>query len=341
MHCFIPRIIFLAAAILGTVMSGCSSEQARDHIVQGWTMGTYYRVTMAGVTSSQAKQAEKKILQVLDTINKSMSVFDPQSEVSRFNQLEPGRPFCPSPDFARTMSMSLKVYEMTGGVFDPTLGSVIDLWGFGPEPSDMTVPDQALINEAMAGVGLDKIIVDEKGCMSRTHPDTKLNLSGIAKGYAVDSIAAALEMHNIHSFLVDIGGDLYAGDPRPDGSAWRVGINVPTPQAGLEDIMEILEISNAAVATSGDYRNYITIDGQRYSHIIDPATGYPVQRGIVSATVKAGSCALADALATAMLIMDKDDSLELAEESGLFQVQLIVMDESQVMSVYASPGLQN
>lgn len=329
--------ILLMVPVLFPVL--CCSEPARkEHVLEGSTMGTYYQVILADVTLSQAKTAQNKIISVLDQINQSMSVFDPLSELSRFNRIQPQTKFCPSPEFTEVMRVSYKVYEMTGGAFDPSLGSVIDLWGFGNKKTDTELPGQSEISDAMQGAGLDKIFMDEQGCLIKSHPDTKLNLSAIAKGYGVDAIAGVLKEMGISSYLVDIGGDICAGKARPDGSMWKVGISSPHPLAGSEHLMQILEIEHEAVATSGDYHNFFVNNGQKYSHIIDPATGQPARQKTFSATVKAGTCVMADALATAMLVMDMDKSLKLAGESNLFKVLLMRMNEKNRISVHTSPG---
>jgi FAD:protein FMN transferase len=329
--------ILLIVYVLFPVL--CCSEPARgEHVLEGPTMGTYYQVILADVTLSRAKTAQNKIIAVLDIINQKMSVFDPLSEVSRFNRIQPQTKFCPSPEFYEVMQVSYKVYEMTGGAFDPSLGSVIDLWGFGNVKTGTELPGQSEILDAIQGVGLDKIFMDEQGCLIKSHPDTKLNLSAIAKGYGVDAIAGVLEEMGISSYLVDIGGDIYAGKARPDGSMWKVGIGSPYPLAGTENLMQILEIEHEAVATSGHYHNFLVKNGQKYSHIIDSVTGQPARQRTLSATVKAGTCVMADALATAMLVMDTDQSLKLAQESKLFEVLLMGMNGKNKISVHTSPG---
>lgn len=316
----------------------CSQSPRENHVISGWTMGTYYKVTLMQITPDQADSAQKKVNNILDKVNQSMSVFEPDSEVSRFNDIPAGRKLCVSPDFAKVMRISFKAYEMTDKLFDPSAGPLIELWGFGTDMDVQDLPDQTQISKALPAVGLDKISMDEKNCLTKSHPNTRLNLSAVAKGYAVDLIARAMEELNIRSYLVDIGGDMYAGEIKPDGTAWKIGISAPLPQAGTEDYIETVLIINQAVATSGDYRNYFIKDNHRYSHIIDPTTGYPVRQNIVSATVKADNCALADALATAMLVMDKDPALQLSAESELFEVLLMQMDKNGQISIHSSPG---
>ncbi|RQD66462.1 MAG: FAD:protein FMN transferase [Desulfonatronovibrio sp. MSAO_Bac4] len=332
-------LLHFPVIILSLVLLNSCSEQPRtDHVLSGWTMGTYYRITLMQVTPGQIKSAQSKVNNVLDKINQSMSVFEPGSEISRFNEIPAGRKLCVSPDFAEVMRISFKVYEMTDKAFDPTVAPLIELWGFGTDKSVQDFPHEDQIKKILPSVGLDKILMDEKGCLVKKHPHTSLNLSGVAKGYAVDLIARAMEDLKINSYLVDIGGDMYAGQAKPDGTAWRIGISAPLPQAGAQDYIETAEITNQALATSGDYRNYFIKDNIRYSHIIDPATGYPVRQNIVSATVKADNCALADALATAMLIMDKDQALQLSTESEIFEVLLIQMVQDEEISVHSSFG---
>ncbi|MFN2267850.1 MAG: FAD:protein FMN transferase [Desulfonatronovibrio sp.] len=301
-------------------------------------MGTYYRVTLMQITPEQADSAQKKINSILDKVNQSMSVFEPDSEISRFNEIPAGRKLCVSPGFTEIMRISFKVYEMTDKLFDPSAGPLIELWGFGTDMNIQDIPDQRKISKVLPAVGMNKISMDEKGCLIKSHPDTKLNLSAVAKGYAVDLIARAMEDLNILSYLIDIGGDMYAGQAKPDGTAWKIGISAPLPQAGADDYIETVKITNQALATSGDYRNYFIKDNIRYSHIIDPTTGYPVRQDIVSATVKADSCALADALATAMLIMNKDQALQLSAESEQLEVLLIQMGRNEEISIHSSPG---
>lgn len=321
-----------------TFLVSCSESPRENHVISGWTMGTYYKVTLLQITPDQADSAQKKISNLLDKVNQSMSVFDPDSEVSRFNDIPAGRKLCVSADFAKVMRICFKVYEMTDKLFDPSAGSLIELWGFGTDMNIQNLPDQNQISKVMADVGLDKISMDEKNCLTKSRHNIRLNLSAVAKGYAVDLIARAMEELNIRSYLVDIGGDMYAGDAKSDGSAWNIGISAPLPQAGADDYIETVEIINHAVATSGDYRNYFIKNNQKYSHIIDPTTGYPVRQNIVSATVKADNCALADALATAMLVMDKDQALQLSAESELFEVLLMQMDKNGEISIHSSPG---
>ncbi|MFW5731509.1 MAG: FAD:protein FMN transferase, partial [Desulfonatronovibrionaceae bacterium] len=167
-----------------------------------------------------------------------------------------------------------------------------------------------------------------------------LNLSGVAKGFAADAIAKELESLGITSFLIDIGGEVLAGEKKPDGSLWQVGIAVPLPQAEADQVVSQISLAGQAVATSGDYRNFFIHNNTRYSHIIDPATGFPVRQEIISASIKAESCALADALATAALVMNKEDFFRLAQTSGSFEALLISRGPSSRLNLHATRGFE-
>jgi len=320
----------------GPTFLSAREKPRMEHVLAGLIMGTYYRVILADVKSSQAEDAHKEIRAVLERINQSMSVFDPESEVSRFNQTVPGEKLCVSPDLVRTLQASFRANELTGGAFDPTLGAVIDLWGFGPDKNIREIPGKPEIEAALGGVGMDKIFLDEIGCLSKSHPRTKLNLSGAAKGYGVDAVAGALRQMGIFSFLVDIGGDIYVGTRKPDGSLWRVGISAPHPGAGGDDLILFVELEEMALASSGDYRNHFFRDGHMYGHIIDPSTGRPVRSRIVSATVTSRTCVLADALATAAMVMKPDKALALVGEPDIFEVILMEVDDEGELSVRGS-----
>ncbi|WP_051617095.1 FAD:protein FMN transferase [Desulfonatronovibrio hydrogenovorans] len=328
--------ISLGLISLGLSLLSCSGNTYDYHVLSGQTMGTYFRVTILSNNEQQVVELEEKILSRFGEINRILSVFIPDSQVSQFNALKAGQTLCVAPEFQEIMRVSFQVHELTSGAFDPTLGPVIDLWGFGVSARPLDEPDHEAIARAMSGVGLDNIVMDEQGCLKKTHPDTRLNLSGVAKGFGVDEIKRLLTDQGLNTFLVDIGGDIFASGKKMDQSAWRIGVSVPSPGAAPDDLVHVLELTDQAVATSGDYRNYLELGGRKFSHIIDPDTGYPVRTGTVSATVKAKTCVLADALATAMLVMTRDAALDLARESELFETMLIEQDQDLNFSLHFS-----
>lgn len=328
--------MLLLLILSGAALVSCSEPPSGEHVLLGRTMGTYYSVTLAHVSPDKAAKAQRVVNEVLERVSLSMSVFDHQSELSGFNSLNPGQEMCVSPDFARTMQVSFRAHELTGGAFDPSVGPLIDLWGFGVAENSREFPKQDEIEAALKKVGLNKVTMDENECLIRKHPGTRLNLSGVAKGYGVDAVAAALKGIGIHSFLIDIGGEIYAGKARPGAKPWKIGISSPHTGKGENGLARVLELEGQAVATSGDYQNFYFREGRRYSHVIDPFTGHPVESRVASATVVAGTCALADALATAMLVLDVDESLSLSREPDVFEIIIQEVDDLGELVIYGS-----
>jgi FAD:protein FMN transferase len=276
-------------------------------------MGTTYHIKVV------ARAAEMAPLQTLvderlRQINQSMSTHIADSEISRFNaQTEVGTPFAISADFLRVMLSAQEIYSLTQGAWDVTVEPLVTLWGFGTARPRQTLPAPSEIDSARARVGLDQIDVDVNGYLIKKRPDVMLDLASIAKGYAVDQIAIMLRTLKYRDLLVEIGGEIYAAGRRPDGTPWRVGINQPDPDAPVDAVYKVARLSDLAMATSGDYRNFFEVNGEIYAHIIDPRTGYPVKNGVVSASVIADSCGFADGLATALVVMGPAQGIALLD----------------------------
>lgn len=292
-------------------------------VISGYTMGTVYRIVLPEAGEDRVLRIRAKVLDLLEEINGELSVFDPQSQVSRFNEMPANESLCVSPRFEEVMGIARKVHTLSNGSFDPTAAPLIALWGFGEDGLTWQKPAPQEIEAAMERVGLDLVHMDQSGCLSKAKDGVRLNLSGVAKGYAVDEIARLLEDLGQDSFLVSIGGDTRVRGPKPDGSSWRIGINRPLPGADLNDVIETFEMNGGAVATSGNYRNYFRTEDGLFGHIIDPATGYPTLNGTVSATVIADTCALADALATGLMVMESTQALQMI--NGLENVEAIII----------------
>jgi len=315
--------------------------------LSGKTMGTTYQVKIhpgpvrpaAGARPGFEEALHAKIRSRLDAINRSMSVFMPESEISRFNMLKaPGESFPVSDDFLTVMQAAQRVYRLTEGAWDGTVKPLVDLWGFGASRIKKTPPKPAEIREAMATVGFHQIRISDKGYLIKEHPRVTLDLASIAKGYGVDALAALLRDMGIQRFLVEIGGEVYASGRKPNGDPWRIGINEPKPDAPANRVRRVVALRNRGLATSGDYRNFFMQDGVRYSHVIDPRTGYPVQNGVVSASVTAESCTLADALATALMVMGPEHGIRLIEGLPGVECLIIVQQREAVFKESASRG---
>jgi thiamine biosynthesis lipoprotein len=266
-------------------------------------MGTTYHVTLVGVTADRAAALQPRIDARLEQVNDSMSTYRPDSELSRFNRLDrAGEPFPVSADMMAVLRTAERVFELSGGAWDGTVMPLVDLWGFGPKGPVSEPPSDEAVRQRLAHVGFRRIEL-RAGALVKRDPVVTLDLASIAKGYGVDAVAALVRGEGVHDFIVEIGGEVYAAGARRDGRPWRVGINRPRADAAPDDVFGVAHLRDQAFATSGDYRNYFTSGGARYSHVLDPRTGRPVTNRVVSVSVRAPDCTLADGLATAVMVM--------------------------------------
>lgn len=277
-------------------------------------MGTFYHVKVVTGRLGSVKGLKEKIELRLDEINRSMSAYLPESEISRFNRFqETGVEFPVSTDFFRVMQAAARVHALSEGAWDGTVNPLVDLWGFGRAGRGSEPPPAGTIAALLGEVGFDAVEIREKGALVKRRASVTLDLSSIAKGYGVDQVAEVVRTSGFTDFLVEIGGETFAAGRKGDGLAWRVGINTPQPDARADEIYAIVTLQDQALATSGDYRNFFERDGVRYSHIIDPRTGYPVANRVVSVSIQAPDCTLADGLATAVLVMGVERGLALID----------------------------
>ncbi|NKF49217.1 FAD:protein FMN transferase [Shewanella sp. WXL01] len=306
--------------------------------LKGRTMGNDYLVTWDDEHHSPKKMISlyQQIEQRLSNINSAMSTWDKQSELSQINHSSVTTNITMSPELTHVVVEAKRLAELTQGALDVTVTPLIQLWGFGEDSKARTQPSDAAIAHAMTQVGIDKISINGNQ-LTREHDEVRINLSAIAKGYGVDAIAEVLKENGINNFLVDIGGEVKVSGTKQD-EPWVVGIEKPAAYAA--NPMTAIALTNKAVATSGDYRNYFKQDGKHYSHIINPKTGKPVPHQVVSTTVIHDSCMTADGLATALMIMPIKDSLALAEKMALpvmiieNQVDELVIHESSAFKQY-------
>lgn len=304
---------FLLAFLL-VLLAGCDFKQA-PLALEGATMGTHYHVTLVpGQARVHTAALQAELTAVLENIENSMSTWRETSEISRFNEVPPGQWWSASAAFIEVFLLARSVAQASGGAYDVSVGPLVDLWGFGPAAGD-SIPAQAQIDAAMRQVGESAIEIDANGLRLRKQHTLALDFSSIAKGYGVDMLAQWLEQQGYTDYMVEIGGEIRVGGTSPRGTPWRVAIE--KPEALAREAAAVLEVSNLAVATSGDYRNYFEVDGVRYSHSIDPRTGRPVQHQLVSVTVLHSSAAVADAWATALTVLGPAQALQTALREGL------------------------
>ncbi|MGD9331742.1 MAG: FAD:protein FMN transferase [Desulfobacterales bacterium] len=335
------RILWVAFALLFlSLLVACSGR--REIKLSGKTMGTTYHITLIGGYFDAARPLQKAIDEQLAAINASMSTYRSDSEISRFNQMQTvGTPFPIGNDFFQVMRLSQKLFRITDGAWDGTLDPIIDLWGFGrSQRPENHVPAQEDIQALLASVGFNHIVVLPDGQLLKQRASVSLDLASVAKGYAVDVVAALISRKGYVNYLVEIGGEVYAAGVRIDGQAWRVGINKPEAGAPFNQVYRVVNLKDRAFATSGDYRNFFTIDGRRYAHIIDPRTGFPVSNGVVSASVTAKTCALADGLATALMVMGASAAVDLVNRLEGVECLIITRDEHDRLHDHVSKGFQ-
>jgi len=307
------------------VLAGCS-DSAKDRLVgfDGSTMGTSYSVRWVAKDDRQVAGIKQAVEERLALINQQMSTYIPESEVSHFNALSSGG-MPVSAELASLVQRSQSISEQTGGAFDITVGPLVNLWGFGPEGRIVSTPSGDKIASLRTRVGYQKLRVSQNPPSLSKPTNLQVDLSAIAKGYAVDQLASLLVANGINNYLVEIGGELKLSGNKPNGESWRIAIEAPLTSERAAQ--QVLPISNIAMATSGDYRNYFEENVVRYSHTINPLTGEPIKHALVSVTVLHPSCADADALATALMVMGDKKGLEFAKRHDLAAYFLIKAQE--------------
>lgn len=284
--------------------------------ITGQAMGTNYTiVAIDHAKVLENKDVELAIKAAISGINQSLSNWDAGSEISRFNAAHNTDPIKVSKEFATIVAHAQKVHQASERQFDISLGPLIETWGFGAQGTKLSAPSEAAIELAMAKSGDLANLKVSSNALQKNNSESELFLSGIGKGFGVDQIAQALQSLGVKDYLVEIGGDLVTSGRNGEGMAWQIGIETPT--MATRDVQAVIPVSNLAVATSGDYRNYFEQDGRRYSHILDSQTGRPVTHNTASATVIAENAMMADAWSTAMLVLGRERGLEIAERNGV------------------------
>ena len=295
--------------------------------LSGSTMGTRYTVKLRALPPEVDRDAlQAEIDGILHRINGRMSTWDPDSELSRFNASASTDWVTMSSETVRVVGEALEVSRLTDGAFDVTVGPLVDLWGFGPGPRPEVAPSSEQVAAAREQVGFRRLQLQETGsALRKEHPQLRIDLSAIAKGYAVDQLAEHLERRGVADYMVEIGGEVRARGTHPRGTPWRIGIERPV--AGGRSVYRVIQIDGRGLATSGDYRNFIEVDGRRLSHTIDPRTGRPVTHELASVTVMASSSMRADAIATGLLALGPEAAADLAEREKIAALFILRTDE--------------
>ncbi len=318
------KIILLLLLIAGAVFVVYQQRTAPYRHCEGKIFGTWYNITY-----QHDKDIHKEILEALNSVDSSLSMFNMESTISKINRGE-------NPDLDRQMLYILprakKVSEATGGAFDITVAPLVNVWGFGFKHEEW--PSQHTIDSIKAFVGYEKIRVNKRK-LEKNDSRTMIDLSAIAKGYGADVVGQVLDNNKVRNYMVEIGGDMVVKGKNSNGDPWRIGVAKPTDEkTEQQEYQCVLNLSDCAVATSGNYRNFFYKDGVKYAHTIDPKTGYPVQHDILSATIIAPHCYEADAYATASMVLGVENAKKMLSKQQHLDAYLIYIDTDGEQKVW-------
>lgn len=314
-------------ALCGLMLAACNKEP-QITTLSGKTMGTTYHIKYIddGSSAADTERTHEQVETILKDVNDKMSTYIPSSELSRFNQSrQTDTPVEISADLATVIGEALRLNRLTEGALDITVGPLVNLWGFGPEKRVEKQPTAQQLAQRQAWVGIEKLKLSEKDgrfYLEKTVPELYVDLSAIAKGFGVDKVADYIESIGIADYLVEIGGEIRAKGHNLEGKVWQIAIEKPTFD-GSRAVEQVIGLGNLAMATSGDYRNYFEDNGKRFSHEIDPKSGYPIQHHLASITVLDPSSMRADGLSTGLFVLGEDKALQIAEQHNL-PVYLII-----------------
>ena len=315
-------------------LAACSGS-GNVETLTGSAMGTTYNIKVKDRPAVMTvEELDDELARLLETIEAELSTYRPQSGLSEFNASISTDWLPVSEMLCESVASALAISALSDGAFDVTVGPLVDLWGFGADGMSFEPPDDALVEERLAGVGYENLDVDcEQPAMRKSTPELRVDLSGWAKGFAVDRVAERLEDLRIDEYLVEVGGELRTRGTNASGDAWVIAIESPDP--AVRSVYATIGVSGLAVATSGDYRNFFEHEGVRYSHTIDTETGRPVTHNLASVTIVHPSAAYADAMATAVHVLGPDAGYDLVEREGV--AALLLSYESQGVSGRATP----
>lgn len=342
------EMTFLRMALLSVVilLTGCDNTsepvapKAAVTVLDGKTMGTFWRVSVIGIGKAQADELQKKVQRLLDGDDMLLSTWKNDSALMRFNHSQSLTPWPVSEAMADIVTESLRVGQKTHGAMDITVGPLVNIWGFGPEKQPVKTPTQAQIDAAKARTGLQYLsVINRAGqqFLQKSLPDLYVDLSTVGEGYAADHLAQLMTQEGISRYLVSVGGALVSRGMNADGQPWRVAIQKPTDRENA--VQAIVDINGYGISTSGSYRNYYELDGQRISHVIDPQTGRPITHKLVSVTVIAPTALEADAWDTGLMVLGPQKAQQVVREQGL--AVYMILKEGEGFTTWMSPQFRS
>ena len=326
------KILFLIVLAVASVIIIARQKNTPYQRNTGFIFGTIYNVSYQ---SSHDLQPE--IEAELKRVDASLSPFNKQSIITAVNN---NRPVKLDDRFIEVFTLADKISKETNGAFDITVAPLVNEWGFGFKTG--VAPTRHVIDSLRAIVGYQKVRLQD-GVIRKADPRIMLDCSAIAKGYGSDCVARLLRKHGIDNFMVEIGGEVVTSGINPDRMPWRIGVTKPVDDSTAidQELQTVLNVTDKAMATSGNYRNFYYKGGRKYAHTIDPKTGYPIQHNILSATVLADDCATADAYATSFMVLGLDGARRILKRHPELMAYLIYSDAKGNNKVWFSPSLKD
>ena len=309
--------VLLALLVLLSACNDQASQAKYPFHYSDAIMGTSFSIKASSLPETiKPEPLKQDIKSLLDALNAELSTYEPESALSLFNKQQTSDWQTVPESLLTVLTEAQRISQLSNGAFDITVGKLVNLWGFGTEPMNFAAPKDSLLNETLAMTGYQHLFIDTKTSqVKKDLPALYLDLSAIAKGYAVDKVALFLEAQGIDNYMVEIGGEIRLKGQNITQNPWKIAIEKPTPEKRI--IQKVVSISNISMATSGDYRNFFEADGVRYSHTIDSRTGKPITHKLASITILHPSAMTADALATAIMVLGEDDGFNLAEKQNI------------------------
>lgn len=325
------QLPFLAILIVGTIWITRQQHATPYQHDEGFVFGTIYHITY-----QSDKNYQKEIEAELKKVDQSLSPFNKTSIISRINRNEN---VAVDEMFKEVFTLAENISKETDGAFDITVAPMVNVWGFGFKQG--ITPSKEVIDSLKAIVGFHKVALVD-GHVKKQNPNTMLDCSAIAKGYGSDIVARFLKSKGIENYMVEIGGEVVTRGNSEKRVPWRIGVNKPTDDSlnTSTELQTVLNVTDKAMATSGNYRNFYYKNGKKYAHTIDPKTGYPVQHNILSATVIADNCATADAYATSFMVLGMDGAQKILAKHPDLLAYLIYSDDKGKMQVWYSPSMK-
>ncbi|MBO6026136.1 MAG: FAD:protein FMN transferase [Bacteroidales bacterium] len=324
----------LVIFVIGLLLLVSCERRPQKIMLQGLVQGSYYAITYY---DDEGRNFQKEVDSIFHAVDLSVNLWVDSSVICKVNRNEE---VVLDQIFIDNFNIAQGAAALSGGYFDPTISPLVSAWGFSKNTSDLSPLTSHLIDSLKELVDYRKVRIEE-GRLIKDNPAMKLDFNAIAQGYTTDLVGALLDAKGVKSFIVDIGGEVFARGTKPDGKPWVVGIEKPAADWDSERVVQQrVELEDKGIVTSGSYRKYVERDGKRYSHCIDPNTGYPVQHNLLSATVIAENATWADALASICMVMGMERSLELVKTLDGVEAYYIFVNDNNELETFATEGFQ-